>query len=103
MKIVESRPCSLAGAAAFLRQEYIRSGIMTEDKALRLHNRATGEYDIARPLTDEERLQQRLEKAKTSYEQKRIARSERARKEARRKREWRKRKNVPDSPVLREN
>ena len=103
MEIVEVRPCSLVGAAAFLRQEYIRDGKMAEEKALRLHNRATGEYDIARPLTDEERLQQRLEKAKTSYEQKRIARSERARKEARRKREWRKRKNVPDSPILREN
>ena len=72
--VVESRPASLVGAAALLRQEYVRDGIMTKDKALRLHNRATGEYDIARPLTDEERLQQRLEKAKTSYEQKRIAR-----------------------------
>ena len=102
-EIIELRPCSLVGAAALLRQEYIRSGMMTENKALRLHNRATGEYDIARPLTDEERLQRRLEKAKASYKQKRIARSERARKEARRKREWRKRKNIPDSPILREN
>ncbi len=103
MEIINSRPCSLVGAASFLRLEYIRSGKMTEDKALRLHNPATGEYDIARPPSDEERLQQRLERAKTSYKQKRIARSERAKKEARRKREWRKRKNVPDSPVLREN
>lgn len=103
MEIFDSRPCSLVGAATFLKQEYIRCGKMTEDRALRLHNRATGESDIARPLTDEERLKQRLEKAKTSYKQKRIARSERARKEARRKREWRKRKNVPDSPILREN
>ncbi len=103
IEIVDSYPCSLVGAAAFLRQEYIRDGKMTEDQALKFYNRATGEYDIARPPSDEERLQQRLEKAKTSYEQKRIARSQRARKEARRKREWRKRKNVTDSPVLREN
>lgn len=103
IEIVDSHPRSLVGTAEMLRQEYIRKGIMTNDLSLRLFNRATGEYDIARPLTDEERLQQRLEKAKTSFEQKRIARSERARKEARRKREWRKRKNVPDSPILREN
>ncbi len=103
IEIVELRPCSLVGAAAFLRRIYIIEGIMTNDLSLKLFNRATGEYDIARPLTDEERLQRRLEKAKTSYKQKRIARSERARKEARRKREWRKRKNVPDSPILREN
>ena len=76
---------------------------MTDDLSLKLYDRVTGENDIARPLTDEERLQQRLKKAKTSYKQKRIARSERARKEARRKREWRKRKNITDSPVLREN
>ncbi len=102
-EIVELQPYSLVGAAEMLRQEYIRKGIMTNDLSLKLFNRANGEYDIVRPLTDEERLQQRLEKAKTSYKQKRIARSERAKKEARRKREWRKRKNVPDSPILREN
>ena len=102
-EIIDARPCSLAGAAAFLRRLYIVEGIMTNDLSLKLSNWATGEYDIARPLTDEERLQQRLENAKTSYKQKRIARSERARKEARRKREWRKRKNVPDSLILREN
>lgn len=91
IEIVDSHPCSLVGAAEMLRQEYIRNGIMTNDLSLKLYNPANGEYDIARPLTDEQRLQQRLEKAKTGYEQKRIARSERARKEARRKREWRKR------------
>jgi hypothetical protein len=100
---VDSHPCWLAGAADFLRRIYIDEGTMTNDLSLKLYNRATGECDIARPLTDEERLQQRLEKAKTSYEQRRIARSEQAKKEARRKREWRKRKNVPDSPVLGEN
>ncbi len=103
IEIVELRPCSLVGAAEFQRRLYIVEGIMTNNLSLKLFNRATGEYDIAQPLTDEERLQQRLEKAKTGYEQKRIARSERAKKEARRKREWRKRKNVPDSPILREN
>jgi hypothetical protein len=85
-----------------LRQEYIRKGILTEDKALRLFNPATGEYDIARPLTDDERIQRRLEKARTVEQKRRIARSNRAKKEARRKREWRRRENVTDSPVLRE-
>ena len=101
-EIIEIRPCSLVGAAALLRNEYIRKGIMADEKALCLHNPATGEYDIARPLTDEERIQRRLEKAKTVEQKRRIARSNRAKKEARRKREWRRRKNVTDSPVLRE-
>jgi hypothetical protein len=100
-EIIELRPCSLIGAAALLRQEYIRKRIMTDDKALLLRNPATGEYDIVRPLSDEERIQRRLEKAKTAEQKRRIARSERAKKEARRKREWRRRKNITDSPVFR--
>jgi hypothetical protein len=101
-EIIDVRPCSLVGAAATLRQEYIRKGFMTEDKALRLYNPATGEYDIARPLTDDERVLRRLERAKTLEQKRRIAKSERAKKEARRKREWRRRKNITDPPVLRE-
>jgi hypothetical protein len=100
-EIIEVRPRSLVGAAALLRKEYVRKGIMTEDQALMLHNPATGEYDIARPPTDEERIRRRLEKAKTAEQKRRIARSNRAKKEARRKREWRRRKNVTDSPVSR--
>jgi hypothetical protein len=88
------------GAAEFLREIYISEGIMTEDLSLRLFNRATGEYDIARPLTDEERIEQRLKRARTKEERKRIAKSNRAKKEARRKREWRRRKNVTDPALL---
>jgi hypothetical protein len=102
IEIVDVRPGSLIGAAALLRQEYIRKGITTEDKALCLHNPATGEFDIARPLTDDERIQRRLVKARTAEQKRRIARSNRAKKEARRKREWRRRKNIADSPVLRQ-
>ncbi len=102
-EVVEVRPCSLAGAAAPLRQEYIRDGIMRDDQALMLRDPLTGEYDIARPLTDDERIQRRLEKARSEVQKRRIARSDRAKKEARRKREWRKRKNITDSPVLGDN
>ena len=74
-QVIEVRPCSLVGAATYLRTEYIRDGRMTEDQSLLLRNPDSGEYDIARPLTDDERIRRRLEKARTKEAQKRIARS----------------------------
>lgn len=100
-EIIEVLPRSLVGAADYLRQEYIREGLMTKDQALLLRNPETGEYDIARPLTDDERVQRRLDMARTKQDRMRIAQSYRAKKEARRKREWRKRKSVTVSPILR--
>lgn len=102
-EVVEVRPCSLVGAAAILRQEYIRGEIMRDDQALMLRDQSTGEFDIARPLSDDERIQRRLENARNVEQRRRIGMSERAKREARRKREWRKRKNITDSPVLKNN
>ncbi len=94
----------LAGrGSCFPTQEYIRDGIMRDDQALRLRDPLTGEYDIARALSDDDRVQRRLDRARTREQKKRIAQSERAKKEARRKREGRKRKNITDYPVLRDN
>jgi hypothetical protein len=98
--IVKSRPCSLIGAAGYVREWYIRKGIMTDQQTLILVDRKTGEIDVAKPERDEDRIKRRLEKARTGAQKKRIAKSKRAQREARRKRESRKRKNITDPPIL---
>ena len=99
-EIVEIKPCSLVGAAEFARDWYIRDGIMTEQETLILINRQTGEIDIARPVTNEDRIKKRLEKAQSDAQKKRIAKSKRAQREAARKRRYRqKQKELRDSPI----
>lgn len=98
--IVEIRPCSLVGAAKFVRDWYIRGSIMTKDQTLILTDPSTGERNIAGPISDEDRIKKRLEKAQTDFQKKSIAKSKRAQKEAKRKRDWRKRKNITDPPIL---
>ena len=99
--IVEIRPSSLVGAAKFIRDGYIKDGIMTEDQTLILTDRSTGERNIAGPISDEDRITKRLEKAQTDFQKKRIAKSKRAQKEAARKRRYRqKQKELRDSPKM---
>lgn len=99
--IVDIRPCSLIGAAKFVREWYIHNRIMSEDQTLILLNPQTGESDIARPISEDERIKRRLEKAQTEAQKKKIAKSKRAQREATRKRRYRQRqKELRDSRIL---
>ncbi len=98
--IIEIRPCSLVGAAELVRDWYIRDGIMSDTKTLTIINRETGEWDVARPESDEDRINKRIEKAQTEFQKKKIARSKRAQREAARKRRQRqKQRELRDSRI----
>jgi hypothetical protein len=100
--IVEARPCSLVGAAALVREWYIRDGIMTDQQTLILVDHRNGEIDFAKPESDEDRIKRRLEKAQTETQKKRIAKSKRAQREAARKRRYRqKQKELRDCRISR--
>jgi hypothetical protein len=45
--VMDIRPCSLSGAAAFLKQEYLHDGKIRQDQNLILTDPATGERNIA--------------------------------------------------------
>jgi len=83
---------SIGGTAEFLREAYE----VLDQKFVIVRCPVTGARDISEPVTEETRIQKRLDKAHTIQEKKQIARSERARRRARLERERRKKKSLRD-------
>jgi hypothetical protein len=88
-EIIETRPGYMVGAAQVTREIYLKTGVMIDKQTLILSDPTTGLKDFAGPETEEDRINKRLEKAKSDLQNTKIAKSKRAQKEAARKRRHR--------------
>ena len=97
-EIVESRPGYMIGAAEVARDMYLRMGVMNDKQTLILKDPLTGKRDYAGAETEENRINKRLEKAKTDLQRMKVAKSKRAQKEAARLRRHRQKQGEHSDP-----